>query len=119
MAVTFSKDNLSGSTGGRGITVAATSSPGTTIHTASTTLTTIHELWLYAVNTGSAATYLTIQFGNTATSDATTVYIEPNTGLQLIIPGLILEGAASAHVVRAYATTTNIVNIFGYVNVIA
>lgn len=119
MVATFSKENLSGSTGGKGIAVAATSSPGTTIHTASTTLTTTHELWMYASNTGTAAVYLTIQFGNTTSSDATTVYIEPNTGLQLIVPGLILEGAASAYVVRAYATTTNVVNIFGYVNVIA
>ena len=47
---TFSKITLSGSTDGRGIRIANTATPGTTIHTASTVATTYDEIWLYAQN---------------------------------------------------------------------
>jgi hypothetical protein len=37
----------------------------------------------------------------------------------LIVPGLLIKGNATALVVRAFAATTNVVCISGYVNVIA
>jgi hypothetical protein len=50
----ISKRILSGSTAGRLIAVSATSSPGTTIHTAVAGLTDIDEVNLFAVITGTA-----------------------------------------------------------------
>lgn len=201
---TFTKQVFTGgSADGRAIKVAATSSPGTTIHTATTTLTTFDEVWLYAtlnnpfsaaltvsnkaltsnvatittsathglfvgdtvkitgVDTTFNGTYvittvpstttftyartatnvtsaasggtvyigttaasqavrLTVQWGGTASPDDEITYTLTNqNGLYLIVGGLILKGAASALVVRAYADVANTVSISGFVNRIA
>lgn len=117
---TFSKLALqpAGTTGdGLGILVAATATAGTTIHTASTTATTIDELWLYAYNNHSANIDLTIEFGGvTAPKDIITTNIIFKAGLVLVCPGLILQGNATAKVVRAYAATASQISLFGYVN---
>lgn len=117
---TFSKQILSGSTDGRGIKVVATASAGTTIHTASSTATTFDEIWLYAMNTSASAVKLTVQWGGTtATDDDIEVTIPGESGLVLVAPGLILKGNATPLLVRAYAATTNVIVIHGYVNRIA
>ena len=118
---TFTKQILSGSTDGRAIKVAATSSSGTTIHTGSSTATTLDEIWLYAVNTSATAVKLTVQWGGTtATDDDIEVTISPEAGLVTIVPGLLIKGNASAAlVVRAYAGTANVITIHGFVNRIA
>ena len=64
---TISKLKLSGSTDGRGVKVAATSSSGTTIHPAHTSA--LDEVWLWAVNSDTAAKKLTVQFGGTSDPD--------------------------------------------------
>ena len=46
MATTITKTLLSGSTNGRQIKVAATATPGTTIHTATNTAGQMDEVWL-------------------------------------------------------------------------
>jgi hypothetical protein len=51
---TFSKVLLSGSTNGASVLVAATSTPGTTIHTAVSGTSSLDEIWLYADNSSSA-----------------------------------------------------------------
>jgi hypothetical protein len=114
---TFSKIALSGSTDGRMIKVAATATAGTTIHTGSTTATTFDEVWLYAVNSSTSSVKLTIEYGGTTSPDdliESTVAAE--SGLYLIIPGLVIKGNATALVVRAFAATANVINIAGYVN---
>lgn len=118
---TFAKTILSGSTDGRGILVSATGSPGNTIHTGSSTAAHIHEVWLYAMNTSaSAAAKLTIQWGGTTTpNDDIELTIQPESGLVLVAPGLIIKGNATPLVIRAFAATTNIVTIHGYVNTIS
>lgn len=117
---TFSKLTLqpAGTTGdGLGILVAATSTAGTAIHTASTTATTIDELWLYAYNNSSASILLTIEFGGvTAPKDVIKTTISGQLGLTLVCAGLVVQGNASAKVVRAFADTANQISIFGYVN---
>lgn len=115
---TFTKVKLSGSTDGKAIKVAATSSPGTTIHATGTSASIIDEIWLYAYNSSSAAQLLTIQFGGTTAVDNDIKIIIPSqSGLTLIIPGLMLTGTGSAaNTVLAYAATTNVVTISGYVN---
>lgn len=115
---TFSKQLLSGSTGGRLIKVAATATAGTTIHATGTSATVIDELWLYAVNTDSADVKLTIEFGGTTAPDDLIEFTVPTeAGLYLMVPGLVLTGdGASARTVRAFAASANVVNIGGYVN---
>lgn len=110
------KRKLSGSTDGLPVKVAATSSAGTTIHTsvAGTTAGTYDEIWLYAYNSHSAAVVLTIQFGGTTSPDQDIkITLGSQSGLTLIVPGLILQNGS---IVRAYAGTTNVVTISGFVN---
>jgi len=117
---TFTKLCLqpAGSTGtGLGIKVAATSGTGTAIHTASTTTTTIDEVWLYAVNSSASSVKLTIQFGETTAPDGNIeVTVQPEAGLVTVIPGLPLQGNATAKVVRAFAATADVIMVHGFVN---
>ena len=114
----FTKVNLSGSTQGRQIKVVATASSGTTIHATGTSSSIIDEVWLYAYNSSSSSVVLTIQYGNTSTPDDDIKLTIPATsGLTLVVPGLILTGTgAAANTIRAYAGTTNVIMISGYVN---
>lgn len=118
---TFTKVFLSGSTQGQPILVAATASPGTTIHTTGTASTTLDEIWLYAYNSSTSAVNLDIQFGGTTSpNNDITLSIPATSGLTLVIPGLVLSGnGTTAATVYAWAGTTNVVTISGYVNRIA
>lgn len=114
---TFSKQVLSGSTDGKQILVAATATAGTTIHTGSTTTTTLDEVWLYAMNTSTSSVKLTIEWGGTTSpNDLIEITLAAESGLTLIVPGLVIKGNATALVVRAFAATTNVICISGYVN---
>lgn len=116
----FSKIVLSGSTDGRAIKVAATATPGTTIHTASSTATVYDEIWLYAQNTDTTARKLTIEWGGvSAPDDLIEITIPAESGLTLVSPGLVLKGNATPLVVRAFAASANVVTVHGYVNRIA
>lgn len=116
---TFAKTILSGSTDGRAIKVAATATAGTLIHTGPTNTAHLHEVWLYAQNTDTTDRKLTIEWGGTtAPDDLIEFTVKAENGLYLIVPGLILKGNASALVVRAFAATTNVITISGYVNTI-
>lgn len=114
----YSKQLLSGSTNGRGIKVAATATAGTLIHTAVAGTSSEDEIWLYAHNTSATTVKLTLEWGGTTAPDD---HIEVNvgaegTGLILVAPGILLQNSL---VVRAFAGTANVINIFGYVNRIA
>ena len=114
---TFSKIALSGSTDGKMIKVAATATAGTTIHTGSTTATTFDEVWLYAVNSDTTPRKLTIEWGGTSSPDDLIEFSVPaESGLYLIVPGLVIKGNATALVVRAFCASANVVNIAGFVN---
>lgn len=117
---TFSKLVLSGSTDGRAIKVAATGTPGTTIHTGSATAATIDEIWLYATNTDTTARKLTIEWGGVSSpDDLIELTIPAESGLTLVAPGLLIKGNATPLVVRAFCASANVVTIHGYVNRIA
>lgn len=106
------KELLSGSTNGRLIKVAATSTPGTTIHTADSSAN--DEIFLWAVNTSTSAVKLTIEKGGTTSpDDLIEQTIQPEDGLELVIPGTLVTGSV---VVRAFAGTTNVINIDGFVH---
>jgi hypothetical protein len=120
MAATFTKLALqpAGTTGdGLGILVVATATAGTAIHTASATATTIDELWLYAYNDHSSSVVLSVEFGGvTSPKDLIVSTLTTKAGLVLICAGLVIQGNASAKVVRAFADTASKVSLFGYVN---
>lgn len=108
----FSKLKFSGSTDGKQIKVAATSTAGTLIHTAHATA--LDELWVWAVNSDTAPRKLTMEWGGVASpDDLIEVTIPPESGYLLVVPGMILTNSL---VVRAFAATANVVMINGYVN---
>lgn len=115
---TFSKELLSGSTGGRLIKVAATATPGTTIHATGTSSTITDEVWLYAVNSDTTDRKLTIEYGDTSAPDDLIEFtVKAESGLYLVVPGLLLRGTGSAaRTIRAFAATANVIMIGGYVN---
>ena len=115
---TVSRITLSGSTDGRGVALAATSSPGTTIHTGPTVAADYHEVWIWASNTNATAETVVIEFGGTAPIGDHFEVVVPADDTILIVPGWTIKGAANALIVKAFSTTTNKVNLVGHVNLI-
>ena len=112
---TYSKVKLSGASDGLNNKIAATSSAGDTVHTAHATA--LDEVWLYACNTGAADVKLSIEWGATSDDERLTeVTIGTEAGWVLVIPGMLLTNSL---VVKAFAATTNVINVNGYVNRIA
>lgn len=109
---------LSGSSQGQPILVAATSTPGTAIHSTGTSATVFDEIWLYAQNTQAADLKLTIEWGGvTSPNNLIEVTIPGESGPVLVIPGWRLTGTgAAATNVKAFCGTTNLVTITGNVN---
>lgn len=115
MAATFSKIVLSGSTNGKQIKIAASATPGTTIHTASATA--LDEIWLWAVNSSTTAVKLTVEWGEATAPDGNIeVTVPGESGYLMVVPGLVLTNSL---VVKCFAGTANVILINGYVNRIA
>jgi hypothetical protein len=115
---TVSRIPLSGSTHGRGIKVTGTSTGASvTIHTAQATTTDGlgDEVTLWAYNDGTVAVTLTIEHGGTTDPDDTIAVDVPPTGsgLFLVAPGLFIRNAL---VVKAFASTANVIVLHGHVN---
>jgi hypothetical protein len=114
MSQVYSKAKLSASTDGKKIKVAATSSPGTTVHTAVSGTSSLDEIWLYAYNSHTADVVLTIQWGGTTSPDDETIITVPTkAGRYLVVDGQLLQNSL---VVKCYAATTNVILIDGFVN---
>ena len=112
---TYSKVKLSGAADGLNNKIAATSSAGDTVHTAHASA--IDEVWLYACNTSASDVKLSIEWGATSDDERLTeVTIGAEAGWVLVIPGMLLTNSL---VVKAFAATTNVINVNGYVNRIA
>lgn len=112
----YRKYKLSESTDGRGIKVGATSTPGTLIHTALNSRATNEwdEVTIRAVNTSGSSVKLTVEWGGTTSpDDLIEVTIPAESGFTEVIPGHVLQNGAE---VRAFADTTNVIIIHGFVN---
>jgi hypothetical protein len=110
------KRKLSGSVDGKAIKITKTATPGDTIHTAvaGTTDGTYDEIWLWAYNAHTDAVVLTVEFGGATVPDQNIVVTIPyKSGLVPVVPGLILQNEAT---VKAFAATTNVITITGFVN---
>lgn len=112
----YTKEILSASINGKPISVAATSTPGTTIHTAQSGTTGKDVVWLYAVNQSASNVKLTIEFGGTTTAEQIEVTVDAESGLILVVPGLPINNGL---VVSAFCGSANAINITGYVNRVA
>lgn len=114
---TISKVLFSSSSSGKPILISATNSGGTTIHTTTTSATTIDEVWLYASNNSLSTVSLVIEYGATGSTNEIYTGIPSRSGLSIILPGLLLTGdGATSSNIRAYASTTDKINIVGYIN---
>ena len=107
---TFSKEFLSTSANGLPIQIAATATAGTAVHVAHATAT--DELWLWATNTSILPVVLTFEFGGTGVGNEIHVTVGANDAM-LVITGIPITNSVT---VAAYAATTNVVNVYGYVN---
>lgn len=103
---TYTPTVNSGSTNGLMVKVAATSTPGTTLHTAHAT--DIDEVTIRANNTSTAPVKLTIELGGTTSPDCLIVQtIPPESGEFLIVEAARLTGSV---VTRAFAASANVIN---------
>lgn len=111
---TYTKRILSGSTQGKAIKVAATSTAGTLIHTGVAGTTDKDEVWLWAVNSTTVTEKLTIEWGEATAPDGNIEgSVPPESGLYLVVPGLLIQNGLE---IRAFATDANVVCIHGFVN---
>ena len=111
---TYSKVLLSGCTQGKGVKVAASATAGTTIHTAVAGTSDMDEIWLYAVNSSAVTVKLTLEWGEATAPDGNIeINVTSESGLILVIPGLLLQNEL---VVKAFAGTADVIIIHGYVN---
>jgi hypothetical protein len=114
---TISKLPLSGSSQGKAIQVAATSSPGTTIHATGTSATVVDEIWLYCTNNDSVPRNITIEYGSTGATNQITLPIPFKNGLTVLIPGLLVTGdGTQSTTVTAFASAANVISVHGYIN---
>lgn len=115
---TFTKDKLSGSTNGKAIKISGTATgSANTIHTAVSGTSSWDEVWIYAQNTSAATVKLTIEWGETTAPDGNIeVGVTGESGLLLVIPGLLIQNGL---LVKAFAGTTNVITLHGYIHRIA
>ena len=117
MPTTVSRIPLSGSTNGRGIKIAATATAGTLLHTGTSSATDCDVVTLYATNSSASAVNLTIEWGGVSDpDDLIKLSIPATSGLTLVAPDLVIRNSL---VVRAFAGTTNVVTVQGFVNRVA
>ena len=116
---TYTRQLLSGSTNGKPIKVAASATPGTTIHTAVSGTSSFDEIYAWVTNTDSADRTLTIEFGGTTDPDnlaAKQVVIPANSALVPLLTGQVLQNSL---VCGMFADVANKLTVTGYVNRIA
>jgi len=60
---------------------------------------------------------LDIQWGGTTSpNDDIELTVQPESGLVTVVPGFPIKGNATPLIVRAFAATTNVITIHGFVN---
>jgi len=115
----YSRVLLSGSTSGKPIPVAATATPGTTIHTAVSGASSWDEVYIWASNVTASAATLTIEWGGVTDPgqlSVKAVSIPANSPPIPIMTGQVINGGLT---IGAFSGTASAINITGYVNRIA
>jgi hypothetical protein len=113
MATAYTLIPLSGSTHGRPIKVVQTATAGTLIHTANavTADDTGDLIELYATNTSAANVVLTLEVGGVTSPDDLVKHTIPAGGT-IPLGEYLLRNAL---VLRAFAGSANVINVFGKV----
>ncbi len=112
----YSRQLLSGSTNGKPVKIAATSTLGTTIHTAIAGTASFDEMYVWVTNTDTAGHTLTIEYGGATDPDcliAKALSIPASSPPIPILTGQVLQNGL---VVTAFADTANKLLLTGYVN---
>ena len=117
---TYTKQFLSGSTNGLPLSLYSTSSQQPdTIHTTQSSDSIKDEIWVYANNMNSTDAKISLFFEN-APAQEIVLTIPGESGLTLVIPGLVVSGNGQAgNSLKAYLFDQGnygLVNISGYVN---
>ena len=113
---TFSRQLLSGSTNGRPIPVAATATPGTTLHAAVAGTTGIDEVYMWATNVTATAATLTVEWGGTTDPDDHLVKQFSIPAYSLPIPIALGQIMNNSLTIAAFSGTASAINVTGYVN---
>ena len=113
----YTKEALSQGSNGLGVQITSTTSPGVAIHNSPSGTTSWDEVWLWVTNNdpGNDDEALTILWGDSNYSKWTVAEnITIDSGLKLVVPGLILQNSQS---VFGWANVDNTaLTVFGYVN---
>lgn len=105
----------SGSTDGKQVKVAATSTPGTLWHTAHAT--SLDEAIMDATNSSASDVEVTVEFGGVASpDDQIKVTVPPKAGLFSIIEAKHHRRITNSKEIRVFADTTNVILIGGGIN---
>jgi hypothetical protein len=110
----YTREPLSASTHGRGIKIAATATPGTTIHTGQASTTLVDVVTLYAYNSDTVTRRLTLEWGGTTSPDDHMVFDIPAKSTVCIVPDAVIRNSL---VVRGFADAANVIVVHGFVNV--
>jgi chorismate mutase len=106
---TFAPVHGSGSTSGRMVKVAATATPGTTLHTAVGGANDFDEIVIAAMNSDSVPRLLTIELGGTTDpDDLIEMTIPAQDGLHIVVP----KGAVRMNgglTIAAFAATADVI----------
>jgi len=106
---------ISGCSNGRGIKITGTTSgDANTIHTATSSSGVIDEVWLFCYNSDTSSRTLSLCLGGTTSpDDIVNIVLLPQQGDILVLAGECFNGEV---VIKAYASSANVLVIRGYVN---
>jgi len=105
---------LSGSTNGLGINITSTATGGTVVHTGHTS-TGVHELlYIFANNSATNATTITIEMGSGAAIITDSVP-QKGSGLYPLVNGLPLYGVSAGGTVISMFVSTTGIHVYGHV----
>jgi hypothetical protein len=107
----YSKEFLTAAPSGLQVPVAATASPGTTVHTAAATAK--DEVYLFFCSNHTSAVDVTIQWGGLTAGAQTVVTVPAKSGDYLVIAGRLISGSLT---IQVFASVANVVFVTGYVN---
>jgi hypothetical protein len=98
----------SGSTNGKMIPIAATATPGTTLHTVASGTATIDAVTIWLTNIHTATVDVTLELGGTAAGDQCIIAaLALKRGMTLAVDSFELNNGL---LVRAFAAVANVVN---------
>ena len=100
----------------KGIEIVKTATAGTVIHTGVSGQGggAFDEVWLYASNTWTGQTDLTVEWGGAASpDDLSIITLPPKAGRIMLADGKLLQ---NGDVLAAFATTASVVSVDGFVN---